>query len=220
MSTSTRARQMKTIRVWMLFGQPSVSDVEEGLLSHFFSGQEILWANILTFFQAASSILKLRQVSHTYPRNGTAFGGILHCQRTGPFSLRLMACSMTSMSDTFRWQIAFLAETKRLCQCIMVRPVCCQAEFNSEKERVPVFPVHVVPGATHRRGHLTLWLHSVSLLAPQPSQPGAHMLWRTLPCPCFVRLAFNNRSDNTRPPFTETVPTTRPCLCNLDSKSL
>ena len=65
-----------------------------------------------------------------------------------------------------------------------------------------------------------LWLHSVSLLAPHPGQPGAHMLWRTLPCPCFVRLTVNNRSDNTRPPFTKTVPTTRPCLCNLDSKGV
>ena len=67
---------------------------------------------------------------------------------------------------------------------------------------------------------IPLWLHSVSLLAPKPGQPGAHMLWKTLPCPCFVRLTFNSRSDNTRPPLTETVPTTRPCLCNLDSKGV
>ena len=76
---------------------------------------------------------------------------------------------------------------------------CSHAVFNSEKERVPVISVHLVPAATHRRGHRPLAALRL-LLAPQLDRPGAHMLWRTLPCPCFVRLAFNNRPDNTCPP--------------------
>ena len=100
----------------------------------------------------------------------------------------------------------------------MVRPVARQCSTRRKNVcRCFLCMSCLVPPTTV---DIPLWLHSVSLLAPHPGQPGAHMLWRTLPCPCFVRLTFNNRSDNTRPPFTETVPTTRPCLCNLESKGL
>ena len=229
---------MKTFRVWMLIGQPSVSDGEEGLLSSLLQRSRNTVGEYLDVFagglldsEVPSSIPHVPTQWHRFGWHHTAASSASEDDRIHPrtwlppsrpchdpfhpcaWLSSSRRCRTPSLSSTdgkllpshnpcqgtfsflHRWQIAFLAETKRLCQCIMVRPVCCQAEFNSEKERVPVFPVHVVPGATHRRGH------PPSGCTPSPSlRHSLANLVRTCcgeHCPVHVSSASHSTTDRT-----------------------